>query len=101
MRVHLLLARTFAPLDERKEAAVARLMAIPEYFESVKPNLQQVPPVLLAASMETGGARARRSWTTWCARCCGSSRARPSAWSTRAIARAPASCAFTTGWSAT
>jgi hypothetical protein len=50
--VHLLLARSFAPLDERKEAAVARLMAIPEYLESVKPNLQQVPPVLLEASME-------------------------------------------------
>jgi hypothetical protein len=50
--VHLLLARSFAPLDERKEAAVARLMAIPEYLESVKPNLQQVPPVLLEASLE-------------------------------------------------
>jgi hypothetical protein len=50
--VHLLLARSFAPLDERKEAAVARLMAIPEYLESVKPNLKQVPPVLLEASLE-------------------------------------------------
>jgi hypothetical protein len=50
--VHILLARSFAPLDERKEAAVARLMAIPEYLESVKPNLQQVPPVLLSASLE-------------------------------------------------
>jgi len=50
--VHLLLARAFAPLDERKEAAVARLMGIREYLESVKPNLQQVPPELLEASME-------------------------------------------------
>ncbi len=50
--VHLLLARSFAPLDERKEAAVARLMAIPEYLESVKPNLHKVPPVLLASSLE-------------------------------------------------
>src|SRR5262249_60699196 len=49
--VHLLLARSFAPLDERKEAAVARLMAIPEYLEAVKPNLQQVPPQLLAAGL--------------------------------------------------
>jgi hypothetical protein len=50
--VHLLLARSFAPLDERKEAAVARLMAIPDYFEAVKPNLKQVPPELLSASLE-------------------------------------------------
>ena len=50
--VHLLLARSFAPLDERKEAAVARLMAITEYLESVKPNLKQVPAEILAASME-------------------------------------------------
>src|SRR5262245_41792039 len=35
--VHLLLARSFAPLDERKEAAVARLMEIPEYVEAAKP----------------------------------------------------------------
>jgi uncharacterized protein (DUF885 family) len=51
--VHLLLARTFAPLDERKEAVVARLMAIPDYLEAVKPNLSQVAPELLAASLGT------------------------------------------------
>lgn len=50
--VHLLLARSFAPLDERKEAAVARLMAIPEYLESVRPNLKQVPPELLDSSLD-------------------------------------------------
>ena len=50
--VHLLLARTFAPLDERKEATVARLMAIPEYLESVRPNLKQVPPQLLESSLD-------------------------------------------------
>jgi len=49
--IHLLLARAFAPLDERKEATVSRLMAIPEYLESVRPNLGQVPPVLLEASL--------------------------------------------------
>jgi uncharacterized protein (DUF885 family) len=49
--VHLLLARSFAPLDERKEAAVSRLMAIPDYLEGVKPNLQQVAPELLAAGL--------------------------------------------------
>jgi len=51
--VHLLLARSFAPLDERKEAVVARLMAIPDYLEAVKPNLSQVAPELLAASLGT------------------------------------------------
>jgi uncharacterized protein (DUF885 family) len=51
--VHLLLARSFAPLDERKEAVVARLMAIPDYLEAVKQNLQQVAPELLAASLVT------------------------------------------------
>ena len=50
--VHLLLARSFAPLDERKEAAVARLMAIPEYLEAVKPNLQLVPPIVLQSSLD-------------------------------------------------
>lgn len=50
--VHLLLARAFAPLDERKEAAVARLMAIPEYLESVKPNLTEVSPEHLHAALE-------------------------------------------------
>ena len=50
--VHLLLARSFAPLDERKEAAVSRLMSIPDYLESVRPNLGQVPRVLLEASLE-------------------------------------------------
>ena len=51
--VHLLLARSFAPLDERKEAVVSRLMAIPDYLEAVKPNLKQVPAELLAASLTT------------------------------------------------
>jgi hypothetical protein len=50
--VHLLLARSFAPLDERKEAAVARLMAIPDYLDSVRPNLKQVPVELLASSLD-------------------------------------------------
>jgi uncharacterized protein (DUF885 family) len=51
--VHLLLARAFAPLDERKEAVVARLMAIPDYLEAVKPNLGPIAPELLAASLGT------------------------------------------------
>ena len=50
--VHLLLSRSFAPLDERKEAAVSRLMAIPEYLESAKANLDRVPPVLLRIGLQ-------------------------------------------------
>ncbi len=50
--VHLLLTRSFAPLDERKEAAVARLMAVPEYLEAVRPNLGTVPPILLETGIE-------------------------------------------------
>ncbi|MCC6652445.1 MAG: DUF885 domain-containing protein [Candidatus Eisenbacteria bacterium] len=50
--VHLLLTRNFAPFDERKEAAVSRLMAIPDYLESAGRNLDVVPPVLLETALE-------------------------------------------------
>jgi hypothetical protein len=50
--VHLLLARGFAPLDERKEAAVARLMAVPDYLEGASSSLSAVPPELLEAGIE-------------------------------------------------
>jgi uncharacterized protein (DUF885 family) len=50
--VHLLLSRPFAPLDERKEAAVARLMAIPDYLEAVLPHFDVVPPELLEAGID-------------------------------------------------
>jgi hypothetical protein len=53
--VHLLLARSFAPLDERKESAVARLMAIPDYFEGACESLGAVPPELLTAGLELAG----------------------------------------------
>ncbi len=49
--VHLLLSRSFAPLDERKEAVVARLMAIPDYLEGAQANLVGVPPELLEAGI--------------------------------------------------
>jgi uncharacterized protein (DUF885 family) len=45
--VYLLLARPFAPIEERKEHALARLMAIPEYLESASLNLDRVPSVHL------------------------------------------------------
>ena len=50
--VHLLLSRSFAPLDERKEAALARLMAIPEYLDAAKANLGVVPKVYLETALE-------------------------------------------------
>ena len=53
--VQSLLNRPFAPLDERKEAAVARLMAIPDYLEAVQPHFDVVPPELLEAGIELAG----------------------------------------------
>lgn len=50
--VHLLASRNFAPLEERKESIVARLMAIPDYLESSRANLTAVPPVLLEAGID-------------------------------------------------
>lgn len=50
--VHLLLSRQFAPLDERKEAVVARLMALPDYLESAQANLKSVPPELLRIGLD-------------------------------------------------
>src|SRR6476661_3818300 len=41
--VFLLMARPFAPLDERKEAVLERLMAIPDYLLAAQANLQQAP----------------------------------------------------------
>lgn len=52
LAIHLLLARTFAPLDERKEAVVARLMAIPDYLDGARPNLREIPDVLLEDALE-------------------------------------------------
>lgn len=50
--VHLLLTRAFAPFDERKESAVARLMAVPDYLDAAKRNLDVVPDVLLETGIE-------------------------------------------------
>lgn len=41
--IFLLLARPFAPLEERKEAILSRLMSIGEYLESTRRNLLRVP----------------------------------------------------------
>lgn len=50
--VQLLLSRSFAPLEERKEAVVERLMAIPAYLESAQANLGAVAPFLMAQSLK-------------------------------------------------
>jgi uncharacterized protein (DUF885 family) len=45
--VYLLLARPFAPIEERKEHILARLMAIPDYLDAVVDNLEAVPALHL------------------------------------------------------
>lgn len=53
--VHLLLSRPFAPLDERKEAVVARLMALPDYFQAVQANVARVSPVAFDVALDMAG----------------------------------------------
>lgn len=50
--VYLLLARPFAPLEERKEQVLARLMAIPDYLHTASLNLDVVPEVHLEVVAE-------------------------------------------------
>jgi uncharacterized protein (DUF885 family) len=50
--VFLLMARAFAPLQERKEAIVARLMAVPGYLAAARANLQQVPAEFVEIARE-------------------------------------------------
>jgi uncharacterized protein (DUF885 family) len=50
--VFLLMARNFAPFEERKEAILARLLAVPDYLKAVRPNLQQVPEVYLGVAAD-------------------------------------------------
>ena len=55
--VTLLVARPFAPLEERREAIVARLMAIPDHLAGARAGLEQVPAawVELALEVADGG----------------------------------------------
>ena len=48
----LLLERPFAPLDERKELLLSRLLAIPDYLEGAKQSLVQVPQVFADLARE-------------------------------------------------
>lgn len=38
-----LLAYPFAPLEDRKESILARMLAVPDYLQVVRPNLTEVP----------------------------------------------------------
>ena len=50
--VTLLWVRPFAPLEERKEAIVARLMALPDYLAAAGAGLERVPAVSVQAALE-------------------------------------------------
>ena len=51
--IQLLLSRSFAPIEERKEMVVERLMAIPAYLEGAQRNLGAVAPFLMTQSLRT------------------------------------------------
>jgi Bacterial protein of unknown function (DUF885) len=50
--IFLLLARPFAPLEERKEAILDRMHAVAPYLEAARANLEQVPDVFLGIASE-------------------------------------------------
>jgi len=50
--VFLLMERPFAPLDERKESLLARLIAIPDYLDRARASIEQVPPVFADLARE-------------------------------------------------
>jgi len=50
--VHLLVARPFAPFEDRKEAIVARLIAMPEYLAAGRAGLEPAPAVWVKLALE-------------------------------------------------
>jgi uncharacterized protein (DUF885 family) len=54
--IFLLLARPFAPLEDRKEALLSRLMGLPDYLEGARTSLQQVPPLYLDVAIEVASS---------------------------------------------
>lgn len=54
--VFYLVARPFAPLEERKELVIARLMAIPEYLDAARMNLERAPAERLRLASEVNGS---------------------------------------------
>ncbi len=53
--VHLLLSRPFAPIEERKEAVLDRLMALPDYFAAVQANVARVSAPALEVALDMAG----------------------------------------------
>ena len=53
--LHILMLRAFAPLEERKESILARMMAIPDYLAAAKPNLQKVPEIFIDIAADVTG----------------------------------------------
>src|SRR5262245_12190442 len=50
--IFLLMARRHAPLEERKEAILSRLLAVPDYLKLVRPNFEQIPDAFLGTASE-------------------------------------------------
>lgn len=50
--MYLLMARDFAPLEERKEPLLERMMKIPEYLEGARQNLKNVPETYMRVASE-------------------------------------------------
>ncbi len=54
--IFLLMGRPFAPLEDRKEALLARLMAVADYLQGARTSLQRVPPLLLEIAADVNGS---------------------------------------------
>jgi uncharacterized protein (DUF885 family) len=54
--IFLLIGRPFAPLEDRKEALLARLMAVPDYLQGARASLQRVPPLFLEIAADVNGS---------------------------------------------
>jgi uncharacterized protein (DUF885 family) len=50
--IFLLMSRAFAPLDERKEAVLARMTAVPDYLKAARANFTEVPDTFLGVASE-------------------------------------------------
>jgi hypothetical protein len=56
--VLILLSRSFAPLEERKESVVARLLAAPDYLDSGRASLERAAPEAIGIAGESSIAGA-------------------------------------------
>ncbi len=53
--LYMLMTRPFAPLDERKEAVLARMMAIPDYLTAAQANLTKIPELFFGLASDVAG----------------------------------------------